>query len=197
MTDVHSGRRGARQGTAAAAVAVSRRGSRRMCLPRAPPPTRRHPRHRHGRDRRRARAGVRQHAVLLPRDGERQAKLPAAVAAAVHQRAGAGGPLPSQRPRHGRRAPRLCQRGEPLRRRRRLARAAPRRRRRHRRGERRDRGERPVDAALAAALRRQAVAAQLRHRRVRHRRSRRAARSRRSRSAPAMRAGSPSPAATR
>ena len=72
-----------------------------------------------------------------------------------------------------------------------------RRRRRHRRGERRDRRERPVDAALAAALRRPAVAAQLRHRRVRHRRSGRAARSRRSRSAPAMRAGSPSPAATR
>ena len=114
----------------------------------------RHPRHRDRRGRRRAAADLRQYAVWLPRDDQRNGKLPTAVATEIHVRAGAGGPLPPQRTGDGRRAPRLRHRGEPLRRRRRLARPAARRRHRDRRGQRRDRRQRLFDAAFAAALRR-------------------------------------------
>ena len=90
----------------------------------------RHPRYRGRRRRRRpARADLRQHRLQLPGDPKRAGELPDALDAALHQRAGPRGPLPFERPRHGRGAAGVRQRGQPLRRRRRLARPAARRRR--------------------------------------------------------------------
>ena len=118
-------------------------------------------------------AGVRQHAVPLPRHASATAQLRAAVAAAVHQHAGGRGPLPPQRPGPGGRPAALRHRGQPTA-------TWPTAGATGARdggcvidvatGEIVLRG--PVDAALAAPARRPAVAAQLRHRRVRQRRSR-------------------------
>ena len=83
-------------------------------------------------------SGVRQHAVLLPRHGERRLQLQAAVAAAVHQQARARGSLPPQRHGDGGRQAALCHAGRRFRRGRRLARPARRRRHGHRRHDRRD-----------------------------------------------------------
>ena len=174
-------------------------GADRKFVPRRRPRHRphRHPRHRDRGRRRRAATDLRQYAVWLPRDHQRNRKLSPAVAAEIPLRSGAGGSLPPERTRHGRRPSRVCQRGEPLGCRRRLARAAARRRHRHRRGEQRDRRQRLFDAAFAATLRRQALAAEFRRRRVRRRRSGRMARSRRCAFVPVMRGVSPSSAATR
>ena len=73
-------------------------GQARRLLPAAQPP--RHRRHRHPRDGlRRGRAVVRQHPLLVPVHARRRAQLRPALAAALHLRARARGPLPPERPR--------------------------------------------------------------------------------------------------
>ena len=111
----------------------------------------RHPRRRRGRQ---GADRLRQHAVRLPRRAERGRELRAAVAAAVHQPPRGRGPLPSERAGAERRARRVRHGGQPLGRRRRLARPADRGRRAGRRGGGRGGAGGPLDAALAALARR-------------------------------------------
>ena len=110
----------------------------------------RHARHRGRRRRRRAATDLRQYAVLLPGDHQRNRKFSTAVAAKFPFRSGAGGSVPPERTGDGRRPSRVRQRGEPLGCRRRLARPAARRWHRDRRGQQRDRRQRLFDAAFAA-----------------------------------------------
>ena len=156
----------------------------------------RHPRHRGRRRRRRAATDLRQYAVWLPGDDQRNRKFSAAVATKISYRPGAGGSLPPERTGDGWRPSRVRQRGKPLGRSRRLAGPAARRRHTDRRGEQRDRGERLFDAAFAAALRWEALAAEFRHRRIRRRRSGLRHVSHRSAFVPVMRGVSPSSAVT-
>ena len=139
---------------------------------------------------------VGQHPLLLPGDARRRAQLRAPLAAAVRHRAGRRGPLPPQRPGHGRRPAALRHRA----RRRptppsgwRAGKADGRRADR-----RRQLGEvgrpRPLDAALAALARRPALAARVGQGHARRRRPRHRHASRRSPSSPASPAGWPSPA---
>src|SRR6185295_7403798 len=84
-----------------------------------------------------AAADLRQYAVLLPGDHQRNRKFSTAVAARFPFRSGAGGSVPPERSGDGRRPSRVRQRGEPLGCRRRLARPAARRWHRDRRGQQR------------------------------------------------------------